>query len=104
MTFKNLKKHKEEDKNNYSAINDTTETASIAEDKKQPFDNELLYGQWMSMCMRMQGINELYGLSQRLKMLTPKSQIILQWKSSLIIRYFLIKSEKSKTASEVHLY
>ena len=72
MTFKNLKKHKEEDKNNYSAINDTTETASIAEDKKQPFDNELLYGQWMSMCMRMQGINELYGLSQRLKMLTPK--------------------------------
>lgn len=33
MTFKNLKKHKEEDKNNYSAINDTTETASIAEDK-----------------------------------------------------------------------
>lgn len=72
MTFKNLKKHKEEDKNNYSAINDTTETASIAEDKKQPFDNELLYGQWMSMCMRMQGINELYGLSQRLKMLTPQ--------------------------------
>ena len=72
MTFKNLKKHKEEDKNNYSAISDTTETASIAEDKKQPFDNELLYGQWMSMCMRMQGINELYGLSQRLKMLTPK--------------------------------
>ena len=39
MTFKNLKKHKEEDKNNYSAISDTTETASIAEDKKQPFDN-----------------------------------------------------------------
>ena len=72
MTFKNLKKHKEEDKNNYSAISDTTETASIAEDKKQPFDNELLYGQWMSMCMRMQGVNELYGLSQRLKMLTPK--------------------------------
>ena len=72
MTFKNLKKHKEEDKNNYSAISDTIETASIAEDKKQPFDNELLYGQWMSMCMRMQGINELYGLSQRLKMLTPK--------------------------------
>ena len=72
MTFKNLKKHKEEDKNNYSAISDTTETASIAKDKKQPFDNELLYGQWMSMCMRMQGINELYGLSQRLKMLTPK--------------------------------
>lgn len=72
MTFKNLKKHKEEDKSNYSAISDTTETASIAEDKKQPFDNELLYGQWMSMCMRMQGINELYGLSQRLKMLTPK--------------------------------
>ena len=72
MTFKNLKKHKEEDKNNYSAISDTTETASIAEDKKQPFDNELLYGQWMSMCMRMQGINELYGLSQRLKMLTPQ--------------------------------
>lgn len=26
----------------------------------------------MSMCMRMQGINELYGLSQRLKMLTPQ--------------------------------
>ena len=72
MTFRNLKKHKEEDKNNYSAISDTTETASIAEDKKQPFDNELLYGQWMSMCMRMQGVNELYGLSQRLKMLTPK--------------------------------
>ena len=72
MTFKNLKKHKEEAKNNYSAISDTTETASIAEDKKQPFDNELLYGQWMSMCMRMQGVNELYGLSQRLKMLTPK--------------------------------
>ena len=72
MTFKNLKKQKEEDKNNYSAISDTTETASIAEDKKQPFDNELLYGQWMSMCMRMQGVNELYGLSQRLKMLTPK--------------------------------
>ena len=72
MTFKNLKKHKEEDKNNYSAISDTIETASIAEDKKQPFDNELLYGQWMSMCMRMQGVNELYGLSQRLKMLTPK--------------------------------
>ena len=70
MTFKNLEKSKENSFKNLNAINDMDETPA-KDDDTQSFDDELLYAQWLSMCMRMQASNQFFGLSQRLKMLTP---------------------------------
>ncbi len=71
MTFGNLKKSQETSQN-FAAHTDLEESAPQIEGEQKPFTDEQLYGQWMSMCIRMQAINEYYGLSQRLKMLTPK--------------------------------
>ena len=71
MTFKNLKKSKESAKN-FNALSDVEDSKPSTGGEQLEFNNEQLQGQWMSMCMRMQAINQFYGLSQRLKMLTPK--------------------------------
>ena len=71
MTFGNLKKSQETSQN-FATHTDLEESAPQIEGEQKPFTDEQLYGQWMSMCIRMQAINEYYGLSQRLKMLTPK--------------------------------
>ena len=70
MTFKNLEKSKENSYKNLNAISDVEETPS-KEGDAQVFNDEQLYAQWLSMCMRMQAVNQFFGLSQRLKMLTP---------------------------------
>ena len=70
MTFKNLEKSKENSYKNLNAISDVEETPS-KEGDVQVFNDEQLYAQWLSMCMRMQAVNQFFGLSQRLKMLTP---------------------------------
>ncbi len=71
MTFKNLEKSQEASYKNVNAITDTPDTTASADGSQTPFNNEQLRGQWISMCIRMEHITEMYGMSQRLKMLTP---------------------------------
>ena len=71
MTFKNLEKSQEASYKNVNAITDTPDTTASTDGSQTPFNNEQLRGQWISMCIRMEHITEMYGISQRLKMLTP---------------------------------
>ena len=71
MTFKNLEKSQEASYKNVNAITDTPDTTASTDGSQTPFNNEQLHGQWISMCIRMEHITEMYGMSQRLKMLTP---------------------------------
>lgn len=71
MTFKNLEKSQEASYKNVNAITDTPDTTASTDGSQTPFNNEQLRGQWISMCIRMEHITEMYGMSQRLKMLTP---------------------------------
>lgn len=71
MTFKNLEKSQEASYKNVNAITDTPGTTASTDGSQTPFNNEQLRGQWISMCIRMEHITEMYGMSQRLKMLTP---------------------------------
>ena len=71
MTFKNLEKSQEASYKNVNAMTDTPDTTASTDGSQTPFTNEQLRGQWISMCIRMEHITEMYGMSQRLKMLTP---------------------------------
>ena len=71
MTFKNLEKSQEASYKNVNAMTDTPDTTTSTDGSQTPFNNEQLRGQWISMCIRMEHITEMYGMSQRLKMLTP---------------------------------
>ena len=71
MTFKNLEKSQEASYKNVNAMTDTPDTTASIDGSQTPFNNEQLRGQWISMCIRMEHITEMYGMSQRLKMLTP---------------------------------
>ena len=71
MTFKNLEKSQEASYKNVNAMTDTPDTTASTDGCQTPFNNEQLRGQWISMCIRMEHITEMYGMSQRLKMLTP---------------------------------
>ena len=71
MTFKNLEKSQEASYKNVNAMKDTPDTTASTDGSQTPFNNEQLRGQWISMCIRMEHITEMYGMSQRLKMLTP---------------------------------
>ena len=71
MTFKNLEKSQEASYKNVNAMTDTPDTTASTDGRQTPFNNEQLRGQWISMCIRMEHITEMYGMSQRLKMLTP---------------------------------
>ena len=73
MTFKNLEKSQEASYKNVNAITDTPDTTASTDGSQTPFNNEQLRGQWISMCIRMEHITAMYGMSQRLKMLTPTS-------------------------------
>ena len=71
MTFKNLEKSQEASYKNVNAITDTPDTTASTDGSQTPFNNEQLRGQWISMCIRMEHITAMYGMSQRLKILTP---------------------------------
>ena len=71
MTFKNLEKSQEASYKNVNAMTDTPDTTASTDGSQTPFNNDQLRGQWISMCIRMEHITEMYGMSQRLKMLTP---------------------------------
>ena len=71
MTFKNLEKSQEASYKNVNAITDTPDTTASTDGSQTPFNNEQLRGQWISMCIRMEHITAMYGMSQRLKLLTP---------------------------------
>ena len=71
MTFKNLEKsQKTASQLTVDSGADDADTSMVGE--QRAFDEEALYAQWYSMCMRMQSHVELTGLAQRLKTLTPK--------------------------------
>ncbi len=70
MTFKNLERNKAKEIHSYN--NEPEESKTPAINEQQVFNDEQLLGQWTSMCIRMQNVQELVGLAQRLKMLTPK--------------------------------
>ena len=74
MTFANLKKHEENAKKVYNPIDQLKETSAMVQeqDMNKEFTQELVEGQWINMCMRMQTINALVGLSQRMKSITPR--------------------------------
>ena len=74
MTFANLKKHDENAKKIYNPIDQLKETPVAVgnQDMNQEFNQELVEGQWINMCMRMQTIDALVGLSQRMRSITPR--------------------------------
>ena len=72
MTFKNLKRSQEAAHKKYNVISDIPEANTKIEGDQQPFNDEQLYAQWMTMLMRMQNLDTFYALSQRLKLTCPK--------------------------------
>ena len=72
MTFKNLKRSQEAAHKKYNVISDIPEANAKIEGDQQPFNDEQLYAQWMTMLMRMQNLDAFYALSQRLKLTCPK--------------------------------
>ena len=72
MTFKNLEKTKQQEINAMNPMSDLPDDAPTTQGEQLEFDEEKLYGQWISMCIRMQNVRDFVGLAQRLKMLTPK--------------------------------
>ena len=76
MTFANLKKVEEKAKQAYNPIDklqiDQPENQGGAKSEDQEFNQEQVEGQWISMCMRMERIKELYGLANRMKGIVPK--------------------------------
>ena len=72
MTFKNLEKTKQQEINAMNPMSDLPDDAPSVQGEQMEFDDDKLYGQWISMCIRMQNIRDFVGLAQRLKMLTPK--------------------------------
>jgi len=76
MTFANLKKTEEMAKRAYNPIDklqiEQPATQGGTQSVDQEFNQEQVEGQWISMCMRMQKIKELYGLANRMKAITPR--------------------------------
>lgn len=73
MTFQNLMKAEKHFCNNETAI--TPKEPNMGENTSTqtiPFNQEQVEAQWMSMCMRMQNVKEMIGLSQRLKVIVPR--------------------------------
>ena len=73
MTFNNLEKSKEKAMYANNPIKDLPDSVpDNQQGEQQVFNDEQLYGQWISMCIRMQSVRDFVGLAQRLKTLTPK--------------------------------
>ena len=76
MTFANLKKVEESARRAYNPIDrlqDETPAANASgQPMNQPFSQELVEGQWISMCLRIQNVKDLIGLASRMKPIVPK--------------------------------
>ena len=76
MTFANLKKVEESARRAYNPIDRLQDEASAAnasgQPMNQPFSQEQVEGQWISMCLRIQNVKDLIGLASRMKPIVPK--------------------------------
>lgn len=74
MTFGNLKKSEEMQRQRQNPSADVKAIAAADGDKRNdPFDEEALQHQWVGMCIRMQqGNRNLIGLAQRMMAIRPK--------------------------------
>ena len=76
MTFANLKKVEESARRAYNPIDRLQDEALAAnasgQPMNQPFSQEQVEGQWISMCLRIQNVKDLIGLASRMKPIVPK--------------------------------
>lgn len=75
MSFANLEKTEQNSQHIYNPIDQLKEEAptstGAAANHDQPFTQEQVEGQWISMCLRMQGIKDFIGLANRMKPIVP---------------------------------
>lgn len=75
MSFANLEKTEQNSQRIYNPIDqlkeETPASAGTAANHDQPFTQEQVEGQWISMCLRMQGIKDFIGLANRMKPIVP---------------------------------
>ena len=75
MSFANLEKTEQNSQRIYNPIDqlkeETPASTGTAANHDQPFTQEQVEGQWISMCLRMQGIKDFIGLANRMKPIVP---------------------------------
>lgn len=75
MSFANLEKTEQNSQRIYNPIDqlkeETPASTGAAANHDQPFTQEQVEGQWLSMCLRMQGIKDFIGLANRMKPIVP---------------------------------
>ena len=73
MSFANLEKTEQNSQRIYNPIDQLKEEpmAGGTASHDQPFTQEQVEGQWISMCLRMQGIKDFIGLANRMKPIVP---------------------------------
>ena len=75
MSFANLEKTEQNNQRIYNPIDqlkeETPASTGAAANHDQPFTQEQVEGQWISMCLRMQGIKDFIGLANRMKPIVP---------------------------------
>ena len=75
MSFANLEKTEQNSQRIYNPIDqlkeETPTSTGAAANHDQPFTQEQVEGQWISMCLRMQGIKDFIGLANRMKPIVP---------------------------------
>lgn len=75
MSFANLEKTVQNSQRIYNPIDqlkeETPASTGAAANHDQPFTQEQVEGQWISMCLRMQGIKDFIGLANRMKPIVP---------------------------------
>lgn len=73
MSFANLEKTEQNNQRIYNPIDQLKDEpmAGGTASHDQPFTQEQVEGQWISMCLRMQGIKDFIGLANRMKPIVP---------------------------------
>jgi len=75
MSFANLEKTEQNSQRIYNPIDqlkeETPASTGTASNHDQPFTQEQVEGQWISMCLRMQGTKDFIGLANRMKPIVP---------------------------------
>ena len=73
MSFANLEKTEQNSQRIYNPIDQLKDEpmAGGTASHDQPFTQEQVEGQWISMCLRMQGIKDFIGLANRMKPIVP---------------------------------
>ena len=73
MSFANLEKTELNSQRIYNPIDQLKDEpmAGSTASHDQPFTQEQVEGQWISMCLRMQGIKDFIGLANRMKPIVP---------------------------------